>query len=88
MKAESSPNRIDTSAEQGLVRLMEPTTSNNRHGSIFTMAIPRPRITLYDFLVLFTTISFGIAQAITSFIETTIVPVTLQWISSVVVFLL
>ncbi|EDR06507.1 uncharacterized protein LACBIDRAFT_299961 [Laccaria bicolor S238N-H82] len=82
MSAERSPNRKDTSAEQG-----EPTEFNDRHGSIFTKAIPRPRITLYDLLVLFTTIGFGIAQAITSFIGTTIVSVTLQWIASIVIFL-
>ncbi|EDR06391.1 uncharacterized protein LACBIDRAFT_299966 [Laccaria bicolor S238N-H82] len=58
-----------------------------RHGSIFTKELPRPRITLYDILVLFTTIGFGIAQAITSFIGTTIVSVTLQWIASIVIFL-
>ncbi|KIJ95386.1 hypothetical protein K443DRAFT_108864 [Laccaria amethystina LaAM-08-1] len=66
---------------------MEPTASNDRNGSIFTKAISVPRITLYDLLVLFTTIGFGIAQAVTSFIGTTIVPVTLQWIASIVIFL-
>jgi hypothetical protein len=68
--------------------IVEPSASNNRHGFIFTKAIPRPRITLYDLLVLFTTIGFGIAQAVASFIGTTIVPVTLQWIASIVIFLL
>ncbi|KIJ90854.1 hypothetical protein K443DRAFT_657392 [Laccaria amethystina LaAM-08-1] len=63
--------------------IVEPSASNNRHGFIFTKAIPRPRITLYDLLVLFTTIGFGIAQAVASFIGTTIVPVTLQWIASI-----
>ena len=85
MSAECSPNRKDTSAEQG-----EPTEFNDRQGSIstFTKAIPRPRITLYDLLVIFTTIGSGIAQAVTSFIGTTIVSVTLQWIASIVIFLL
>ncbi|KIJ95374.1 hypothetical protein K443DRAFT_134436 [Laccaria amethystina LaAM-08-1] len=66
---------------------MEPSASNDQQGSNFTEVVLRPRITLYDLLVLFTTICFGIAQAVTSFIGTTVVPVTLQWIASIVIFL-
>jgi hypothetical protein len=58
------------------------------HGETHSSGFPRPPITPYDVLFLVTTIVFGIAKAVTASLGATIVPTTLEWVGSVIVFLL
>ena len=55
---------------------------------IHSSGFPRPPITPYDVLFLVTTIIFGIAKAVTASRGATIVPITLEWVGSVIIFLL
>ena len=58
------------------------------HGEMHSSGFPRPPITPYDVLFLVTTIIFGIAKAVTTSCGTTVAPTTLEWVGSVIVFLL
>ena len=57
-------------------------------GEIHSSGFPRPPITPYDVLFLVTTVIFGIAKAVTASRGATIAPTTLEWVGSVIVFLL
>jgi len=47
-----------------------------------------PKLTLYRLLVIFSTIGLGAAKVVTSFLNLTYASITLEWILSVVVFLM
>jgi hypothetical protein len=47
-----------------------------------------PKITIYRLVVLLTTVCLGVGKAITSARGVVVVPVTLEWVSGVVVFVL
>jgi len=47
-----------------------------------------PKLTLYRLLVIFSTIGLGTAKAITSYLNLTYASITLEWILSIVVFLM
>jgi len=47
-----------------------------------------PKITAYRLVVLLTTICLGVGKAITSARDTVVVPVTLEWVSGVAMFVL
>ena len=72
-------------ASQGSIG-MEGHTS--LHGEIHSSGFPRPPITPYNVLFLVTTVIFGIAKAVTASRGATIAPITLEWVGSVIIFLL
>jgi hypothetical protein len=47
-----------------------------------------PKLTLYRLLVIFSTVGLGSAKVATSFLKLTYASITLEWILSVVVFLM
>ncbi|KIM40768.1 hypothetical protein M413DRAFT_49666, partial [Hebeloma cylindrosporum] len=47
-----------------------------------------PKLTLYRFLVIFSTIGLGAAKTVTSYLNLTYASITLEWILGVVLFLM
>jgi hypothetical protein len=84
------PQTLSKRASQGFISMegQPHQAGTTPHREIHSSGFPWPPITPYDVLFLVTTIVFGIAKAITASVDATIVPTTLEWVGSVIVFLL
>ena len=90
--AQGKENPVEYSPSGSTIELVD-FQSSRQSGGITTFSRGRdspawhPKLTLYRLLVIFFTVGLGAAKAATSYLNLTYASITLEWILSVVVFL-